>query len=402
MDVFKRLSKPLKTNSFFLFGARGTGKTHLLRDYLGAQGVWAIDLLNPLSEDEYSRHPDLLFSQVEAKAGQLEWVFIDEIQKIPKLLDVVHRILENPKFVPPKFALTGSSARKLRRGAANLLAGRAFVYNLFPLTHLELDAKFDLDLILNWGSLPKVISFTSDAEREEYLRAYAITYFKEEIWSEHLVEDLDPFRSFVEVAAQTNGTIVNFAKIAKDVGINEKTAKRFFQILEDTLLGFFLDSYHSSVRKRQIKSPKFYIFDIGVTRSLARLLKQNVVSPSSLYGQAFEQFIIGECFRLNDYFRLDYKFSYFQTNDGAEIDLIIERPGQRLVLIEIKSSKNPADDCISHMVRLRKDFGDCECYCLSNIMTSRIIDGVKFVNWREGLRELGFCRDIRSPDIHQF
>jgi predicted AAA+ superfamily ATPase len=391
MSMFERLCRPLKSNSFFLFGARGTGKTHLLREYFKHERVWTINLLDQNVEDEYSRQPDLLYSQIEATVGKIDWVFIDEIQKIPKLLNVIHNVMENPSFTPPKFALTGSSARKLKRGSANLLAGRAFVYSLYPLTHIELADRFDLDQVLNWGSLPKAISLNSDAEREEYLRAYAITYFKEEVWAEHLVEDLDPFRSFVEVAAQTNGTIVNFARIAKDVGINEKTAKRFFQILEDTLLGYFLDSFHHSIRKRQIKSPKFYLFDIGVTRSLSRLLKQNVVSPSSLYGNAFEHFLINECVRLNDYHRLDYRLSYFQTNDGSEIDLIIERPGLPLALIEIKSSINPPDDCASHLVRLRKDFGPCECYCLSNIEIPRIVNGVRFVNWRDGLKDLGFC-----------
>ena len=183
-----------------------------------------------------------------------------------------------------------------------------------------------------------------DEAKKEYLRSYVITYLKEEVWAEHLVDNLDPFRNFIEIAAQTNGTNVNFAKIAKDVGINEKTTKRYFEILEDTLLGFFLEGYHRSIRKRQIVSPKFYLFDIGVTRSLARLLNQNVVSPSSPFGLAFEHFIIAECHRINDYKRLDFRFSFFRTKDGAEIDLIIERPGLPLALIEIKSSTNPSDD----------------------------------------------------------
>lgn len=390
MSSYQRLCNPLKSNSFFLFGARGTGKTHLLREYLAAERVWSINLLDQTTEDQYARNPDLLYSQAQALAGTIDWIFIDEIQKLPELLDVVHNIIENAAFAAPKFALTGSSARKLKRGAANLLAGRAFVYNLFPLTHTEIGDAFDLDQVLNWGSLPKTLTVASDAERQEYLRSYGITYFKEEVWAEHLVEDLGPFRAFVEIAAQTNGTIVNFAKIAKDVGINEKTAKRYFQILEDTLLGFFLDSFHRSIRKRQIQSPKFYLFDIGVTRSLARMLTQNVVSPSGPYGLAFGHFLIAECIRLNDYRRLDFRFSYFRTSDGAEIDLIVERPGKPLALIEIKSATNPSDDSVDHLIRLREDFGDCECFCLSNIAIPRVFRDVRFVNWRAGLRELGF------------
>ncbi len=390
MKEFQRTCKPLQSNSFFLFGARGVGKTSLLRGYLASSKVREINLLDTFVEDQYSRNPDQLMQEVEVAPLAYDWIVIDEIQKVPKLLDVAHNILENPRFKSPKFALTGSSARKLRRGAANLLAGRAFVYNLFPLTHVELGDRFNLDVTLNWGSLPRILALPDDASRQEYLRSYVITYLKEEVWAEHLVDDLDPFRYFVEVAAQTNGTIVNFAKIASDVGINEKTAKRYFQILEDTLLGFFLESFHRSIRKRQSVSPKFYLFDIGVTRSLARLLNQNVIAPSSSFGLAFEHFIIAECYRINDYKRLDYRFSFFRTKDGAEIDLIIERHGLPLALIEIKASENPNDDSAAHLVRLRKEFGPCECYCLSNIRVPKIVDGVRFLNWREGLIELGF------------
>lgn len=390
MANFERTSKPLKTNSFFLFGARGVGKTSLLRSYLASHSVREINLLDKFVEDQYSRNPDQLMREVEVSPSAHEWIVIDEIQKVPKLLDVVHNILENPRFKSPKFALTGSSARKLRKGSANLLAGRAFVYNLFPLTHVEMGDHFNLGFTLNWGSLPRIFSLPDDESRQEYLRSYVITYLKEEVWAEHLVDNLDPFRYFVEVAAQTNGTTVNFAKIAADVGINEKTAKRYFEILEDTLLGFFLESFHKSIRKRQHVSPKFYLFDLGVTRSLARLLKQVVISPSGPYGLAFEHFIIAECYRINDYKRLDFRFSYFRTKDGAEIDLIIERPGQPLALIEIKSSENPSDDSVGHLVRLRKEFGPCECYCLSNIRIPKLVDGVRFLNWRDGLVELGF------------
>lgn len=386
---FQRICKPLKLNSFFLFGARGVGKTTFLGSYLPNKKIWMIDLLDNAIEDQYARRPDQLFEQIAARAAELEWVVIDEIQKVPALLNTVHRILETTEFKPPKFALTGSSARKLRRGSANLLAGRAFVYNLFPLTHLELGEHFDLDTVLNWGSLPKIFNLADHESRSEYLRAYGLTYLKEEIWGEHLVEDLDPFRLFIEVAAQSNGSIVNFANIAKDVGINEKTAKRYFEIVEDTLLGFFLNAYSRSIRKKQSLSPKFYLFDTGVTRSLARLLNQTIVPRTQPYGLAFEHFIISECIRLNDYGRHDFKFSYFRTKDGAEIDLIIERPGKALVLIEIKSTTNPSDEDVKHLQLLRAEFGEHEAYCFSNAPTPRLKDGIRYVHWRQGIKEIG-------------
>ncbi len=161
-------------------------------------------------------------------------MFIDEIQKVPKLLNVIHRAIESKEFKSPKFAITGSSARKLKRGSANLLAGRAFVNNLYPLTHIEVGDQFNLEDALNWGTLPQIFSFNEEQEKSEFLRSYGLTYLKEEIWNEHLIEDLDPFRIFLEVAAQANGTIVNYLKMAHDVGVNEKTVKRYFEILEET------------------------------------------------------------------------------------------------------------------------------------------------------------------------
>jgi len=340
-------------------------------------------------EDRYARNPDQLYNQIAARRDEIDWVFIDEIQNVPSLLNVVHRTLESAEFTPPKFALTGSNARKLKRGSANLLAGRAFTYNLFPLTHVELGEDFNLDEVLNWGTLPKVFSCSTDAEKSEFLRAYGLTYLKEEIWNEHLIEELEPFRLFLEVVAQTNGTIVNYAKLSRDVDIDEKTVKRYFEILEETLVGFHLSAFSRSIRKRQSRSPKFYIFDTGVTRALARFLGQQLVPMSQPYGRAFEQFVISECFRLNDYFRKDYRFSYFRTKDGAEIDLIVDRPGAPLALIEIKSSANPSSEDVNHLVRLKSEFDPCDVFCFSNDQTPRLDRGVLFVHWQEGLKRIG-------------
>ncbi|MEI8028141.1 MAG: DUF4143 domain-containing protein [Pseudomonadota bacterium] len=389
MAIFQRHCKPINSNSYFLFGARGTGKTSLIHGMLGSERVWVINLLELTTEDLYCRDPDLLYKQLLVKHAEFDWVFIDEIQKAPELLNVVHRAIESREFKSPKFAMTGSSARKLKRGSANLLAGRAFVNNLYPLTHIELADQFHLDQVLNWGSLPKIFSFQEDQEKAEFLRAYSLTYLREEIWNEHLVDDLDPFRLFLEVAAQANGTIVNYLKMALDVGVNEKTVKRYFELLEETLLGFQLNAYARSVRKRQSKSPKFYLFDTGVTRALARFLGQRITPKTQLYGIAFEQFLIAECIRLNDYFRKDFRFSYFRTKDGAEIDLIIDRPGEPLALIEIKSSEQPKMSDVKHLIKLRDEFGPCETYCFSNNPLEYIEEGIHFLHWKDGLKKIG-------------
>ena len=400
MTFFKRHCKPLKSNSYFIFGARGTGKTSLIHRMLENERVWVINLLDLATEDLYSRDPDLLYKQLMAKHAEFDWVFIDEIQKVPELLNVIHRAIESKEFKAPKFAMTGSSARKLKRGSANLLAGRAFVNNLYPLTHIELGDRFHLEESLNWGTLPKIFAFQEDGEKSEFLRAYGLTYLKEEIWNEHLVEDLDPFRLFLEVAAQANGTIVNYLKMAHDVGVNEKTVKRYFELLEETLLGFHLNAYARSIRKRQSKSPKFYLFDTGVSRALARFLGQRVIPKTQPYGIAFEQFLIAECIRLNDYFRKDFRFSYFRTKDGAEIDLIIDRPGEPLALVEIKSSEMPSLSDVKHLIKLRDEFGPCETFCFSNNPIEYIEEGVHFLHWQTGLKKVGLVPANEAMAVH--
>lgn len=317
---------------------------------------------------------------------QLEWVIIDEIQKLPRLLDTVHQLIESRKA---KFALSGSSARKLKRGAANLLAGRAFVYHLHPLTSSELGPRFDLSDALNWGTLPKLLELPDPSDRKEYLRAYALTYLKEEIQLEQVVRKLDPFRSFLEIAAQSNARILNYRKVGLDVGVNTLTVQSYFSILEDTLLGFHLPPYHRSIRKRQRANPKFYFFDSGVARALAGTLESPLVPGTSAYGIAFEQWVILEIRRLADYARKDWRFSYLRTKDDAEIDLIIERSGQKTLCIEIKSTGTVRPDQLSSFIRLSRDFPNSEAWCLSLDPHRKKIEDVTCLHWMDGLRELG-------------
>jgi predicted AAA+ superfamily ATPase len=374
-----------------LFGARGTGKTSLLRAELDGPNVRWIDLLNSKEEDRYAKSPELLYDECRRDAQQARgaWVVIDEVQKLPVLLNTVHRIIETREFAPPLFALTGSSARKLRHGGANLLAGRAFLRHLFPLTHRELGERFDLVEALNYGALPKVFGLDDMDSKQDFLESYGLTYLKEEVWAEHLIQDLDPFRKFLEIAAQTNGMLVNFAKIGRDVDVHEKTVKKYFQILEDTLLGFFLEPYHRSVRKRQHQSPKFFLFDLGVKRALERSLRQAVVPQTYAYGRAFEHFLIAEALRLNDYGKKDFKFSYLLTKDGGEIDLLVERPGRPLALVEIKATEKTSDDDTHYLRSIIADMGACEAFCLSRDPHERTQNGVHHLPWMKGLVELG-------------
>jgi len=384
--MFKRIVNLSKTQSFFLFGARGTGKTTLLNQVF-TQNTLKIDLLDSSFEEKLEQDPQSLKTMIDAQKN-LNWVLIDEIQKLPKLLDVVHQLSSNKKI---KFILTGSSARKLKRGNANLLAGRAIKLICHPLTSFELGLEFQLNQVLEFGSLPEVFALDS-VEKKYFLRAYVDNYFKEEIVAEQIVRTLKPFRNFLSVAAQMNGKILNINKISKDVGVDHSTVQNYFEILEDTLVGFILEPFHQSIRKRQRQSSKFYFFDVGVTRALTKQLDIPLIPETTDYGNAFEHFIILEIKRLADYYKPDWTFSYLRTKDDAEIDLIIERPGEKTLLIEIKSTNKIhfIDASIfTTMSRLSADIKNSEAYLFSQDSIEQKIKGIHCLHWQKGLIEIG-------------
>ncbi len=383
--MFKRLLDVTKKRSFFLFGARNTGKsTYLKRTFKKENTLWC-DLLDPDEEDRFSRKPNTLYEMVKAAPKTMTHVVIDEVQKVPKLLDVVHRLMGETDLL---FVMTGSSARKLKRGGANLLAGRAFVYHMFPLTTFEIGDQFDLNFTLHWGTLPELFAFDDDKERDHFLHAYANTYLKEEIWEEHFIRNLNPFRKFLEVAAQCNGKIVNYSNIARDVGVEDKTVASFFSLLEDTLIGFFLEPFHNSFRKRLSERPKFYFFDLGVVRALSRRLSIPLIERTHAYGEAFEHFVILEIIRLASYFESDYRFSYLRTPSDVEVDLVVERPGKPILFIEIKSADEIERADLSAFIRLSKDFGECEALVLSRDPYRKKMDHVVALFWLDGIKLL--------------
>jgi len=373
-----------KDESFFLFGARGVGKTTLLKHLSWFESSLYINLLVSGEESRFTRNPDELSSIVKALPDETTHIIIDEIQKIPRLLDIVHDLIETTS---KKFVLTGSSARKLKHGGANLLAGRAFVYNLFPFSFLEFSEPIHLIECLQWGMLPKIFEYDNREKKILFLDAYTNIYLKEEIWTEQFVRNLDPFRRFLEVAAQSNGKMINYSNIARDVGTNDKNVQIYYSILEDTLLGFFLEPFQHSFRKRLSKTPKFYFFDLGVVRALTGQLTLPLNKSTSQYGECFEHFIILQCKYLANYFYREYRFSYLKTKDDAEIDLIVERPGLPLLFIEIKSSENVQLDHINTLKKLSDDFGNCEAVCFSCDTYSKELDGIKVYPWQEGIKK---------------
>ncbi len=370
-------------HSFFLFGARGTGKTTLLSHFFSKEKTLWIDLLDPEVEEMYIKNPKRLEAEILEQKPQ--WVVIDEVQRIPKLLNIAHKLIESKK---QKFALTGSSARKLKRGQANLLAGRAFVHHLFPLTHIELASSFQLHDVLSWGSLPKVFQLDNSKERTRYLKAYAHTYLREEIQAEQILRKLEPFRFFLEVAAQCSGKIINSASIAKDIGVDTKTVQSYYKVLEETWLGFFLPAYHASFRKSQRLKPKFYLFDIGVTRALNQSLGVDLNPSTAAYGECFEHLVILEAFRLNHYSEKDYVLSYFHSERGLEIDLILSR-GKELNIVEIKSKSQVDEREVLAFERKTNDFPEhTRKFYVSQDKSSQKIGGVRCLHWQAFLKEI--------------
>lgn len=397
----KRIINLPESHSFFLFGARGTGKSWLLRERLPTAQTHYIDLLTPADFDQLSQRPELLSERIARLGTGRQWVVIDEVQRVPELLNMVHLEIEahsrsrmgvgqeRPKERELLFALTGSSARKLKRGKANLLAGRAFLRHLFPLITPELPESFSVADSMRWGTLPRVVTEPLDQNRAEILRGYVHTYLREEILEEQLARSVRPFRRFLEVAAQTNGQILNYASVARDVGVTPNTVQNYYQILEDTLLAERLDPFHESIRKRQRSAPKMYLFDLGVQRVLAGALDETLTPSSYGFGRVFEHFIVCECIRRNLYLSKSYRFSYLRTKNDLEIDLVIERPGMPRALVEIKSTDRVQEDHLRGLQLLGNDIQNAERFCLSRDPGARVIDGINVLPWTQGLSELG-------------
>jgi len=382
--MFPRFVNFKENKSFLLLGARGTGKSTLLQQHFGQhKNILWIDLLLPSTERRFYENPEELVSGVQAQKPDV--VIIDEIQKVPKLLNVVHYLIE--KYHIP-FILTGSSARKLKQDGSNLLAGRALFRQLFPLTTKELGSSFSLHDVLQTGSLPAVINASSFEEKKDFLETYVHLYLKEEIIFEQLIRKIDPFRSFLQVAAQANGKIVNFSNVAKDVKADVKTVQQYFQILEDTFLGFILEPYILSTRKRVTQAPKFYFFDLGVTRALSHQLDVPLQESTSVYGECFEHFFILEVYRCACYISLQFKFFYHHTyDDGCEGDLILKKPNGDVYVMEIKSSKRIKDEYLKNLLKMQKEpeFSNAQFLCVSQDDFEKEVQGIRCVPWQRAL-----------------
>ncbi len=338
-------------DSILLLGPRGIGKSTFVKEIIKPDLI--IDLLQAKNQRELSINPSKLESLVgHLKKGQI--VFIDEIQKIPELLDEVHRLIEEKKII---FVLTGSSARKLKRAGVNLLAGRALSKKMFPFTLYELNRLKKIDHILEFGTLAKSILEKNSELAEDFLSSYVQTYLKEEVFQESLARNLNQFSHFIELAGQYHGMILNFENISREVGVSGDTVKAWFNILEETLVGYLIPGYPLNLTLNETKHSRFYFFDSGVARAAEGF--QDISDRPERKGFYFESLILNELKTYAEINRKKWKFYYYNSPSLGDIDFIIETKSKSInapsefITVEVKLSKkwDSRFEKLSHLVK---------------------------------------------------
>ncbi|MBQ2025735.1 MAG: ATP-binding protein [Paludibacteraceae bacterium] len=351
-------------SSIFLFGARQTGKSTLLRNQL--KGAIYIDLLDSELLMRFRSKPNLLYEMLQDKDEQTV-VVIDEIPEVPELLNEVHRLISEKGI---KFVLCGSSARKLKRKGHNTLGGRALPCYFFPLVSAEIP-NFDLDKALLHGMLPTHY-FAKNPQR--LLAAYIDVYLKEDILQESIVRQLGTFQRFLEVAALSNGEMINYSNIATDCGIKVHTVRAYFDILEDTLIGYRIPAYTQTIKRRLIQAPKFYFFDVGLPQYL--LNRTTLAQGTIEYGHAFEHFIVQELVAFIRYNHKKETLSYWRTHTGVEVDAVI---GDAQVAIEIKSTNNIQSKHLKGLKSFVSDYPHARPIVVSLDKLTRKTDGIEIM-----------------------
>lgn len=381
--MIQRYIKLPKKRHFFLFGPRQVGKSTLLRNIFSSKNAFFYNLLDSDTYFLLLGRPSLLNEQLNSLEKKYTHIVIDEVQRIPELLNEVHLNIEEKRN--RIFILSGSSARKLKRQGANMLGGRALTYNLYPLTHKELGKNFNLNRALELGTLPVIYLDTekNDIYAKETLKSYVKTYLEEEVKAEALVRNLRYFVQFLDLAASENGHIINFSNIAGDIGCDYKTVQEFYRVLEDTLIGFTLNAYAKSTRRQLSKHPKFYFFDTGVQRAITKKLDSKLIPKTRDFGDCFEHFIIAEMIRLASYSRKDFKFSYYRTKSGAEVDLIVEKASNKCFALEIKASSSVEINKLSGLKSFKDIRKDAVLLCASLTKTKYSSGDIVVYPWQE-------------------
>ena len=347
--MYSRLLEPPVRQSFFLFGPRGVGKTAWLK----AQFTDApfFDLLDSETYTRLLASPSRLGDRVPA--DYKGWVVIDEIQRLPDLLNEVHRLIESRRL---RFVMTGSSARKLRRRGVNLLAGRALTRFMHPLTAAELGRDFDLRRAVRFGCLPFACT---DPAPEDYLRSYVTAYLREEVQQEGLTRNLAAFARFLEAASFSQGSVLNMAAVARESAVGRKVVEDYFSVLDDLLIGVRLPIFTRRAKRRLVAHPKFYLFDAGVFQAIRP--HGPLDAADEIRGAALETLFLQQLRAVNDYLGLGYSLHYWRTALGDEVDFVLY--GARgLVAFEVKATPRVRPDDLRGLRRLREDYPQAKAF----------------------------------------
>jgi len=378
-ERFKRiLTIDLPTKqSAFLWGPRKTGKTTLLREKF-SNSIF-VDFLRTDTFLEYTKAPFLLREHLLVKSEQAKKypVILDEVQKVPQILDEVHWLIENKNL---NFILCGSSARKLKRGHVNLLGGRAWRFELYPLVSKEI-GEVDLLRALNHGMIP---SHYQQNNAKRSLRGYVQDYLKEEVFSEGLTRNVPAFSRFFEAMGYGHGSLVNYSNIARECGVSSKTVKEYYQILVDTLLGTFVLPFKRRQERQVIsKAPKFYLFDTGVAGAICK--RTISTEKGEVFGSAFEHFIYLEMLAHSSYHEIDYDIKFWRTKSGQEVDFIL---GSGEVAVEVKGSATVDRRALRPMKSFVELYKPKEAIVVCNEKRERLHSGIRIMPWRLFLKEL--------------
>ena len=373
--MYKRAFKPPKNQSYFLLGPRGTGKTSFVRS-LYKKSLY-FDLLESSLYQSLLAEPQRLAHKIPSQYKG--WVVIDEIQKIPALLDEVHRLIETRGL---RFVLTGSSARKLKAGKANLLAGRALACTMRPLTVEELGRHFDLKKSLDFGHLPQIFS---SEDPKKFLESYITVYLKEEIQQESLTRNLPAFSRFLESASFSQSAPLNISNIARDCHVPRKVVENYFTILRDTLLSYELPIFSKRAKRSLIQKTKFYFFDVGVFKTLRQ---QGVLdADSELNGIALETLILQEITAQKEIKNWEYNIFYWRTQKHLEVDFILY--GKRgFKAIEVKCSKRLRKEDFKGLLEFKKDYPKSELFLIYTGEFQYVENDVQVINAQEFLKNL--------------
>lgn len=373
--MYARQLKPPGRQSFFLFGPRGTGKTAWIRSTF--PDAFFLDLLDDQSYLQVHARPGALRDMIPR--GHSDWIVIDEVQRVPEILNEVHRLIEAKKH---RFVLTGSSARKLRRRGVNLLGGRALTHAMHPLTARELGDDFDLGRALRFGCLP--FACTTDRPAK-YLASYVTTYLREEVQQEGLTRNLAGFSRFLEVASFSQGSVLNRSAVARDSAVNIKVVEDYFGILEDLLIAVRVPVFTRRAKRRLTAHPKFYLFDTGVFRAIRP--RGPLDSAEEIEGPALETLFLQQARAMNDNLELGYSIHYWRTSDGHEVDFVLY--GERgLLAFEIKRSSRVRSGDLDSLRLFLEDFPEAKAWLLHLGSERRHESGIEIVPFEEGLAAL--------------